>query len=383
MMNGFQTDGLDMRPHESARTIGKKTANWTVGKSIRVRAPQPAAPSDRAACCSCGAREASCSDPAMARFLSPRSRGTAALVVSAAAMLAVTGGAPGSIRSWSHTGATAPRCFGAASRDPLHPCHNRALRLMVRPSPADALLAPNAPCFPTEHTRLLLVCAFGTPITEATATVALVGDSHASHWRGALDVMARAHRWRAVSLAHTSCPFSDATPSLPEPARSRCVGWNREARAWLVRHPEVSTVFASAHASSAVIPRRGRRAYDEQIAGYIRGWKALPPSVKHVIVIRDVPLSAPGEVDCVQRAIAHRRPAGPTCVVAPGRSLHVDRVQVIDLSSFMCTHRLCFPVVGGALVLKDQSHLTAVFSASLGPYLDRATRRLMKAWGSS
>jgi hypothetical protein len=49
----------------------------------------------------------------------------------------------------------------------------------------------------------------------------------------------------------------------------------------------------------------------------------------------------------------------------------------------MCTHRLCFPVVGGALVLKDQSHLTAVFSASLGPYLDRATRRLMKAWGPS
>ena len=266
---------------------------------------------------------------------------------------------------------------------------------MVRPSPTEALLAPNAPCSPIEQTQLLLVCAFGTPAADATGTVALVGDSHASHWRGALDVVARAHGWRAVSLAHTSCPFSDATPALPEPARSRCVGWNHEARAWLGRHPEVKTVFASAHAGAAVIPPPGRRPSDDQVAGYVRGWRALPSSVTHVIVIRDVPLSTPGEADCVRRAIAHRRPAGTTCAVPRGRSLHVDResvaahrlhgdrVQVIDLSSFMCTHRLCFPVVGGALVLKDQSHLTSVFSASLGPYLDRATRRLQKAWGPS
>jgi hypothetical protein len=328
----------------------------------------------------------------MVRFLARRSWRPAALLVCAGAMLAVTGAGSASIRTWSRERAAAPHCFGAAARDPLHPCHNRALRLMVRPSPADALLAPNAPCFPTEQTRLLLVCAFGTPITDATETVALVGDSHASHWRGALDVVARTRGWRAVSLAHTSCPFSDATPALPAPARTRCVGWNHEARAWLGRHPEVTTVFASAHASSAVIPRPGRRAYDDQIAGYIRGWQALPSSVRHVIVIRDVPLSAPGEADCVVRAIARRLAAGTTCAVARGRSLHVDpesvaahrlhgdRVQVIDLSSFMCTHRLCFPVVGGALVLKDQSHLTSVFSTSLGPYLDRATRRLQRTW---
>ena len=330
----------------------------------------------------------------MVRFLARRSPGTAALLVCAGAMLAVTSAGTASIRTFDRH-SVAPRCFGAASRDPVHPCHNRALRLLVRPSPADALLAPNAPCFPTEQTRLLLVCAFGTPIADATGTVALVGDSHASHWRGALDVVARARGWRAVSLAHTSCPFSDATPALPEPARTRCVGWNHEARAWLGRHPEVTTVYASAHASSAVIPRAGRRAYDDQIAGYIRGWQALPPSVKHVIVIRDVPLSAPGEADCVARAIARRLPAGTTCAVARGRSLHVDResvaahrlhgdrVQVIDLSSFMCSRRLCFPVVGGGLVLKDQSHLTSVFSTSLGPYLDRATRRLQRTWGPS
>src|SRR4051794_11434965 len=38
----------------------------------------------------------------------------------------------------------APRCFGAASRDPVVPCHNAALRYDVIPTPDDALISPNA-----------------------------------------------------------------------------------------------------------------------------------------------------------------------------------------------------------------------------------------------
>jgi hypothetical protein len=33
-MHGFQTLWRRMSAHESASTIGKKTANWTVGKTI-------------------------------------------------------------------------------------------------------------------------------------------------------------------------------------------------------------------------------------------------------------------------------------------------------------------------------------------------------------
>ena len=34
-MNGFHTPWRRMSAHESASTIGKKTANWTVGKTMR------------------------------------------------------------------------------------------------------------------------------------------------------------------------------------------------------------------------------------------------------------------------------------------------------------------------------------------------------------
>jgi hypothetical protein len=45
----------------------------------------------------------------------------------------------------------------------------------------------------------------------------------------------------------------------------------------------------------------------------------------------------------------------------------------------MCDRENCFPVVGGALVIKDIGHLTRTFSATLGPYLDRAITRLQSA----
>jgi hypothetical protein len=55
-------------------------------------------------------------------------------------------------------------------------------------------------------------------------------------------------------------------------------------------------------------------------------------------------------------------------------------VQVVDVSDFMCDRRDCFPVVGGALVLKDLHHLTRVFAASLGPYVLRQVSALSRTW---
>ena len=44
----------------------------------------------------------------------------------------------------------------------------------------------------------------------------------------------------------------------------------------------------------------------------------------------------------------------------------------IDLTAQFCDARLCYPVIGGALVHKDTDHLTQVFSRTLGPFVLRA-----------
>ena len=279
--------------------------------------------------------------------------------------------------------AARPACFGAASRDRITPCHNPRLRLMVVPTPIEAAKRPNAPC--TLHVGSPSVCEFGVPASKAVRTVALVGDSHASHWRAALAVVARAERWHGLSIAHTGCPFSTATKALREPELSQCVAWNRDVLRFLGRHREVRTVFVSEiSGGKGFYPSRGRNAFETAVAGYAAAWRALPRSVEQVVVIRDTPKAQPGTASCVQEALRRHRAAGTACArprrdaldadpaaVAAART-RAERVQVVDLNRFICDARRCFPVVGGALVYKDEHHLTTVFAETLGPYLERA-----------
>ncbi|HYB23785.1 MAG TPA: SGNH hydrolase domain-containing protein [Solirubrobacteraceae bacterium] len=285
-------------------------------------------------------------------------------------------------------------CFGAASRNPLRPCANPRLNLAVTPAPQIARSVPNTPC------RLIrespAVCEFGAPAGRAQATIALVGDSHAGHWRGALVDVALAHDWRGLSITHTSCPLSKAVRRLPTPARFRaCAAWKNEVFAWFARHPEVHTVFVSGLSGGmGVYPSDGRSQFQTSVAGYIAAWSALPATVAHIIVIRDTPKMLADTNACVAVAVSARRPPGSACavarsavldpdpLVAAARRLHSPRVQVIDMTHFFCGARLCYPVIGGALVLRDVTHMTSVYSTTLGPYLLGAVGALMASWKS-
>jgi peptidoglycan/LPS O-acetylase OafA/YrhL len=283
--------------------------------------------------------------------------------------------------------ASQPRCFGAAARDPQHPCGNPALQLMVVPTPLEAASRPNSPCsFVQRHP--FNVCAFGVSRTKAAATVALIGDSHASHWRAALEVVAQARRWRGLSITRSGCPFSQTEKLLRGPLIAPCIRWNQQLPHWFAKHPEISTVFVAQESGQKWLIPRGQNEFTAEVAGFTRAWSTLPRSVKHIVVIRDTPKNRPSTAACVERAIATRKPAGLVCAVprgaalhpdaqaAAGRRLHSTRVRTVDLTQFFCDGHRCFPVIGGALVHKDDHHLTAVFATTLGPYLDRAVERL-------
>ncbi len=285
--------------------------------------------------------------------------------------------------------ASHPRCFGAEARDPRHPCENPRLRLAVVPTPLQARDRRNAPCTLAERRGLLFVCAFGARKAQATETIALVGDSHASHWRAAVDPLAERRRWRGLSITHSGCPFTLAVKDLREPDRSDCLEWNRQTLAWLRRHREVRTVFVSAISGSDWIAG-SRGEWETAVDGFLRAFRALPSSVRTVVVLRDLPKAQRQTAGCVQRAIEARRRAAVACALARSRALvadplaaaarryRTDRVRLADLTRFVCDTRRCFPVVGGALVYKDEHHMTTVFARSLWPYLDRRVDRLVK-----
>jgi peptidoglycan/LPS O-acetylase OafA/YrhL len=269
-----------------------------------------------------------------------------------------------------------PRCFGAASHASKS-CTNPRLRLTVVPTPAEARDQPNAACGLDQRDGELHLCGFG--LRSGEQTVALVGDSHASHWRAALDVVARDRGWAGISLAHAACPLSTTiSAALPQPARSHCAAWNRQVVRWLRGHPDVHTLIVSAIAGGPTYAK-----VDAE-AGYLRAWRALPRSITRIIVIRDTPKARLSTDDCVEHALDDHEAAGPACRLDRARALPPDpqvaaahrlrgrRVEVVDMSRFICDRRWCYPVIGGALVYKDDNHLTEVFARTLGPYLNRA-----------
>jgi hypothetical protein len=279
-----------------------------------------------------------------------------------------------------------PACFGAAARDPEHPCVNRGLTFTAIPSPDDAVLEPSAPCVPIAGASPA-ACSFGVARGAAVSTVALLGDSHATAWRAAVEVVADANRWHGMSINRNNCPFTFAHT----PGKGGCKGWADRARRWLKRHPEVHRVIVGANSGSGVVPANGHTQRRTKIEGYIEAWKSLPQTVRAIYVLRDVPHSRNDTAGCVAHAVQRHRNPAKRCSRPRSAALLTDesavaaqrtdseRVELIDLSRFMCDDSRCFPVVGGALVIKDIGHLTRTFSRTLGPFLGRAIDRLPQA----
>jgi hypothetical protein len=279
----------------------------------------------------------------------------------AALLLAFPGAAPAADPS-------SLRCFGAPSRNG---CTNPALRTLAWPRPSDAYVWPNANCVRERdpwRTAVFDPCTFGD--RRSGTTVALIGDSHATHWRGAVEVAARARGWRAVTIARPGCPFSVAIPASPSLGPGACAALHERTLAWLRAHPRVRTIFVSNWAQPA---------YGGGPAAFGAMLDRVPRSVRRIYVLRDIPATRVSTASCV--AAVRRRggslvracsvPRSPflffdaAAAAARGRS----RVRVIDLTRFFCGATRCFPVVGGAYVYKDDNHMNAAFAATLGPYV--------------
>jgi hypothetical protein len=289
-------------------------------------------------------------------------------------------------RTAARTFAAKPKCLGAAARDPRHPCHNAKLARTVVPTPAEALRLQR-PCDAVERTPVMVVCAFGEQVARPRGTAVLVGDSHAMHLQQTVQVAANDHRFRALLNARSHCPYSAATVVIAGDAADQagCNARNRALPGWFRAHPTARVAFIAHFVATTVKvrPQPGQSEFAAEVDGYERAWRALPKTVRHIVVVRDTPVTPVGTLDCITRAVDGHERAGPRCAFARGPALPPDpaavaarqlrgRVRLVDLNRFICDRRRCYPVVGGVLVYKDLSHLTPQFATTLGPYLDRA-----------
>ena len=207
-----------------------------------------------------------------------------------------------------------------------------------------------------------------------------------SHWRTAREWPARA-AGAALSIARTGCPSRGDRGARRAAARGASSGTGR-CRAGSRRHPEVDTCSSPTLGRRRHGRRGGRDEFAAQVDGYARAWRALPPTVKHIVVVRDTPRMR--RHDGLRRARDRprtaarprlRRAARRSAAARPRRRrgcrVHDDpRVRVVDLTRYICDRRPCFPVIGGALVFKDLEPPDPTFATTLGPILRRAVDAL-------
>lgn len=278
-----------------------------------------------------------------------------------------------------------PECFGAAARDTKHRCVSRAR--MVVPKLGDPDPELGWECNPGVVEN---VCVFGVAAKRARRTIAIIGDSHVGHWRAALHHVTQIEGWRGYSLSAGGCFFSDAAALFSE----GCGEWSRGAAAVLGRHPEISTLFVTQNADTPVAVQPGETIFDVKARGYASAWKALPTTIRHIVVLRDTTISTDATFACVgdairlgtvrlntacplARSVAQRDDPAVDAV----RRLDSERYQAIDLSRYMCGARACYPVVGGTMVNGDVwGHLNMTFMRTMAPYLLRELRRLEASW---
>ena len=223
--------------------------------------------------------------------------------------------------------------------------------------------------------------------------MALIGDSHALHWRAAATTVAQRLRWRAVSFNRIGCPLSTATKTLGRYIELGCQRWRRRVIRWLARHPQIRTVIVSQLAGRGAVRGKGDQ-FELQVRGFMKAWDRLPRTVERVVVIRDTPRTTKRARVCAMRAARHGHAPGPRCASPKERVLFRDpaavaakrttsrRVDLLDMTRWFCGRTRCFPVIGGALVHQDDTHQTAVWNATLGPYLLRAMNRLRRRRGA-
>ena len=270
-------------------------------------------------------------------------------------------------------------CFGAASRAPGAHCTD------VFGPPASLTLSPEDPpwfvdpaCTVAPAPIGVATCRFSS--APPTRTVALVGDSHAQAWRGAVHRIARELNWKVVEILKGACPVTTARVvrfNGKVTDTEACHTWGQQVSQVLAaEHPDY--VFTSSWAAAMTFDGAGGDPRGAGIRGFADTWTAWAHAGSTVFVLRDVPST--GGRDIPECLVTHPGDPGacasprdvalaPDALTEAAARVASPRIRLIDLSDFFCDAATCHPAVGGAIVYWDHDHMSAQFSRSLAPYL--------------
>ena len=225
------------------------------------------------------------------------------------------------------------------------------------------------------------VCHFGAP--DASAVVALVGDSHMEQYLPTFQAIAAREDLRIITYFHSSCPFSTAQRTTDEVRGGPCLRSNDATTEALLEDPTIDLVVTSGRSAVDWVAAPG---VPRPADGFAQAWDRLVEAGLPVVVLSDNPLMLPDDAtsDCV---IEHLDDPS-TCARAVAEAMPVDHqiaaasasgATLVDTSSWFCTQTLCPAVIGSVLVYRDEQHVTTTYArtlderawAAIEPFLER------------
>lgn len=300
----------------------------------------------------------------------------------------------GSSAAWQAVMITAPSEPVGALEPNLYPGAEALLAgaavpaAQIRPSVLEASSDLPPPtrdgCISDWYNSQVVSCTYGDP--GGSRTIAMVGNSHAEHWLPAMDALAKAHSVKIVVYLKMGCSLT-----LREDAQYRgldipdCRDWSRAVIDQLGRE-RPDWIFTTA--TRPIWPIGGDETPDE----YTEVWAALAELDLQIIAIRDTPwlrtdngrrykasdcLAAGGNAEsCGIRRNDALSPVNPALAAAAA----FPNVHPIDLTDAVCGPVMCRVVEGNVLVYHDEHHLSATYSRTIAPELERQIGAATGLW---
>ncbi|GAA3730676.1 acyltransferase family protein [Leifsonia bigeumensis] len=265
-----------------------------------------------------------------------------------------------------------PDCFGALAGPD---CENPELAGAIIPSPGfgNADSPGHVECFVQLNESAVKACHFGSESPDAPR-IALIGDSHAYQYIETLIALADERGWSLTTYLKGACPWTTAPVSGPSPAfTASCVDWRANLADELSAVAPYDVVFTAALAHTPYTVSAAD--HDEVLRdGFLEAWKQAAGAA--IVTIVDNPDFVEDPNKCLRNAAPDACTELRADVLAQTDPLALAGAMagatVLDFTDSYCDDTVCFSVVGGANVYRDQDHLTRTFALTLGPAIGDA-----------
>lgn len=276
-----------------------------------------------------------------------------------------------------------PECFGAAFVLDAD-CAGTEFGDTILPAPGFAGVdrPQDSQCFVQLNDARPVSCEFG-PDDPAAPRIALIGDSHAYQLLSTFQRLADARGWHLTTYFKGACPWNATPLSTPGAFGAACTEWREGVRSALANR-DLDAVFTAAISTTPYSSAGYDSAFDAAVAGYREAWGEVLDRGIPVVTVVDNPvwetdpnkcLRTRAEVECEGARADLLVEDDPLRAAASG----IDDVTLLDFTEVFCDDDVCWPIVGGANIYRDQDHLTVTFADTLAPWYASAIEEALAA----